>query len=261
MADDTKLRVGPGWLRINAVGGTEPTDLSTPWDTSWTLLGYTEEGHEAAIEPNFEPLEVAEELTPVDYIETSRNMRVSFSLAEMTAQHLKYALNGGTVTGPDDALRLIGTATIVASTGVITTSVAHGLVVGDKVKTGTVTTTTGITSNTVYYVKTAPSASTVTLSATSGGSALSLTGDGSLSALSEVTGTITVFEPPEIGVVTKVAIGWEAMDGLERWVWRKCIQTGSVTLARRKAPAKTLIACEFRVMKSSGVVPFRAIFG
>lgn len=261
MADDTKLRVGPGWLRIGLVGSVEPTDLTTAWDASWTLLGYTEEGHEAAIEPNFEPLEVAEELTPVRYDETSRNMRISFSLAEITALNLKRALNGGTVTGPSSALRLIGTATIVATTGVITTTVAHGLVVGDQVKTGTVVTTTGITSNTVYYVKTVPSTTSVTLSATSGGAALTLGTDGSLSALSEVTGTVTIFEPPEIGAVSYAAIGWEATDGLERWIWRKCIQTGSVTLARRKAPAKTLIACEFRIMKASGTPPFVAIFG
>ncbi len=261
MADDTKLRVGPGWLRINAVGGTEPTDLTTPWDTSWTLLGYTEEGHEGAIEPNFEPLEVAEELTPVDYIETSRNMRVSFSLAELTAAHLGIAMNGGTIVGPTDTLRAIGTVTIAASTDVLTTSVAHGLVVGDRVKTGTVTTTTGITSATVYYVKSVPSTTTLTLSATSGGVILDMTTDGSISALSEVTGTVTTFDPPEIGVVTKVALGWEATDGLERWIWRKCIQTGSITLARRKAPAKTLVPCEFRVIKQTGVLPFRAIFG
>lgn len=261
MADDTKLRVGPGWLRINLVGGTEPTDLTTPWDTSWTLLGYTEEGHEAAIEPNFEPLEVAEEPMPLRYDETSRNMRVSFSLAEITATNLSHALNGGTVVGPTDTLRAIGTVTIAASTDVLTTSVAHGLVVGDRVKTGTVTTTTGITSNTVYYVKTVPSTTTLTLSATSGGVTLDMTTDGSISALSEVTGTITTFEPSEIGVVSYVALGWEATDALERWVWRKCIQTGSVTLARRKAPAKTLIACEFRVVKQTGLPPFKAIFG
>lgn len=68
----------------------------------------------------------------------------------------------------------------------VTTPTAHGLAVGDKVSVASVTTTTGITAATTYYVKTAPSSTTLTLSATSGGSTLALTTNGTGGALSHV---------------------------------------------------------------------------
>lgn len=68
-------------------------------------------------------------------------------------------------------------ATIVASTGVFTTA-THGLSVGDPVDVSAIVTTTGI-SNGRYYVLTVPSTTTFTLSATKGGTALTLTSDGS----------------------------------------------------------------------------------
>lgn len=70
-------------------------------------------------------------------------------------------------------------ATIVASTGVFTTSADATRAVNDVIVLSSITTTTGATTYTKYYVKTAPSSTTFTLSATPGGSALSLTGDGS----------------------------------------------------------------------------------
>lgn len=75
--------------------------------------------------------------------------------------------------GPDLA------ATIVASTGVFTTSADANRKVGDVIVLSTLTSTTGIAILTTYYVKTAPTTATFTLTATPGGSALSLTTDGS----------------------------------------------------------------------------------
>lgn len=73
----------------------------------------------------------------------------------------------GTVVGGGTAA--IGTG------GVITTGSAHGLVVGDAVTLDTVGVSTGIATQTVYYVITVGSSTTVTLSATPGGSALTTT--------------------------------------------------------------------------------------
>jgi hypothetical protein len=79
------------------------------------------------------------------------------------------------------------TATIVAATGVFTTS-AHGYAIGDRVVLSVLATTTGLSILTYYYVITVPSSTTFTLSATSGGSALTLTTNGTatLSKLHEV---------------------------------------------------------------------------
>jgi lysophospholipase L1-like esterase len=73
----------------------------------------------------------------------------------------------------------VGSATITASGAVFTTPGAHGLQVGDAVYLGAITTTTGVTANIPYFVLSTPSTTTFTLSATLGGSALTLTGDGS----------------------------------------------------------------------------------
>jgi lysophospholipase L1-like esterase len=77
----------------------------------------------------------------------------------------------------------VGSATIVASTGVFTTPTAHGLQVGDAVVLGTLTTTTGVTAGATYFVRTAPTNATFTLAASPGGSAVSLTGDGSTTSV------------------------------------------------------------------------------
>lgn len=72
-----------------------------------------------------------------------------------------------------------GGVTFTDTGDIVTYAQAHGLVVGDKVRFGAITTTTGITAGTVYFVKTVPTSTTATLSATLGGAALALTTDGS----------------------------------------------------------------------------------
>ncbi len=64
----------------------------------------------------------------------------------------------------------------IAAPGVFT-STAHGLEVGDAIQLSTTgALPTGLVAATTYYVKTAPTADTFTVSATSGGSAITTTG-------------------------------------------------------------------------------------
>jgi hypothetical protein len=77
----------------------------------------------------------------------------------------------------------VGSGTIVASTGVITSASAHGLVVGSPVYLGGIATTTGITNGVRYYALTVPSSTTFTLSATPGGAALTLTNNGTCTSI------------------------------------------------------------------------------
>jgi len=68
--------------------------------------------------------------------------------------------------------------TIEADDEVVTTTDDHGLVVGDRVIFPALTGGTGLTAATVvYYVKTAPTAKTLTVSATPGGAAVNVTAD------------------------------------------------------------------------------------
>lgn len=69
-------------------------------------------------------------------------------------------------------------ATIVAATGVFTVT-AHGYALNDPIVASSITTTTGFSTYTYYYIKTVPSADSFTLSLTPGGTALTLTTNGS----------------------------------------------------------------------------------
>lgn len=170
----TQVRLGPGRLLIAAVGATEPTDVTADWAVAWTSLGYTEEGHAFSMSPKFEPVEVAEEIDPLRYEATGREMKVEFALAQMSAANLSTALNGGTIT------------------------TASG---------------------------------------------------------------VTTFTPPVPGAEARIALGWESIDKKERWVFRKCLQTGDVEIARRKAPAKTTIPVSFMLeLVAGGGLPFKAVF-
>lgn len=67
---------------------------------------------------------------------------------------------------------------------------------------------------------------------------------------------VVTFEPPDAGDYTEVMIGWESADGLERWVFRQCIQVGSVDIARRRAPDKATLPMSFRCTKPAGEASF-----
>jgi hypothetical protein len=167
--DPLAVRIGPGTLYIAPLGATEPAELTTAWDAAWVELGYTDEGSSFVFDNTFEDVMVAEELEPVEILQTARQITVNFAAAELTATNIQRAFNGGTIT----------------------------------------------------------------------------------TNLGEVT-----FEPPDAGDYTPVMVGWEADDGLERWVFRRCIQVGSVEIARRRAPDKSTVPMSFRCTKPAGEASF-----
>lgn len=94
----TNIALGPGRLRIAPLGSTVPTSLEDGWAAAWTDLGYTNDGSAQSYSPSYEDVEVAEELEALDSVSTGRTISVSFTLAELTADNLQAAMNGGTVT-------------------------------------------------------------------------------------------------------------------------------------------------------------------
>jgi hypothetical protein len=121
-------------------------------------LGFTKDGSEFDWTPKFEALEVAEQLIPIRYVASMAEASIGFALAEITAQHVSFAFNGGTVT-----------------------------------------TTSGI----------------------------------------------TTFLPPVIGEEVRAMIGWDRIDGLERIIWRQCIQTDDVKQEHKKSPAMNTLPTKF----------------
>ena len=78
-------------------------------------------------------------------------------------------------------------------------------------------------------------------------------------------GTITSFggyvyyDPVTLGQDQYAMLGWQSDDSQERWMWRKVLQTGKVTMPRQKAPKKALLSVEFRAVKPPSLPAFRAI--
>jgi hypothetical protein len=76
-----------------------------------------------------------------------------------------------------------GAVTGVAATDTLSVPTAHGLVVGDKVRLGAVTTMVGLVALTEYFVLTVPTANSLTVAATLGGTVIDITTGGTALAL------------------------------------------------------------------------------
>lgn len=92
------VRVGPGRLLIAALGSTEPSDLTTPWDVAWVELGYTDAGSTFTFNNTFEDVVVEEEYDPIRTLQTARLITLEFAAAQLTADNLTTAFNGGDVS-------------------------------------------------------------------------------------------------------------------------------------------------------------------
>lgn len=83
------------------------------------------------------------------------------------------AVSFSAVEGPT----FTGTTTVEADDDVFTTSAAHGLAVGDRIKVKSLTGGTGLVDETTYYVISVPSTTTFKVSATENGSSVDITVD------------------------------------------------------------------------------------
>jgi hypothetical protein len=115
---------------------------------------------------------------------TTWQVDLAYTLASSTSGYLFYKDQTATAgTNYNTALTIGATKTASnydAATNTITTSSVHGLVAGDPIVfTGTGTPGTGISKQTLYFVKSAPTTTTLTITATYGGATLDITGAGS----------------------------------------------------------------------------------
>jgi hypothetical protein len=53
------------------------------------------------------------------------------------------------------------------------------------------------------------------------------------------------------------ALAWRSNDSKEQFIWRRCLQTGDIEVARRKAPDKATIPASFRVLLPTTGQPFK----
>lgn len=82
--------------------------------------------------------------------------------------------------------------------------------------------------------------------------------------LIEGDGTEWTFEPPDLGNEVRVMLGWDASADVAtndlRFIFRQCLQGGSVTLENRKGATKQTISANFQLEKPSGAKLLK-IFG
>lgn len=94
---------------------------------------------------------------------------------------------------------------IEADDEVVTCAAAHGLLVGDRVVFAGLTSGTGLTNGTIYHVVSVPTATTLTVSATAGGSAVNISVDydgGTIARVENLTGMF--FEPRAISLLSGI---------------------------------------------------------
>lgn len=114
------------------------------------------------------------------YYDASNNAKSQVLLAvNSDAQFFKYDTNGNRLVLTNKTYSVTFT-----DAGDTVTIAAHGLVEGDAILFTSITSTTGISANTVYYVGGTITTDTFQVTATKGGSTLTLTTDGSGTAVS-----------------------------------------------------------------------------
>ncbi len=73
-------------------------------------------------------------------------------------------------------------------------------------------------------------------------------------------GAYVYYDPPALGAEQYCMLGWESDDLTERWIFRKCIQTGALGIKRQKSPNKSTFPVAFRGVKPPSLGSFRAIY-
>lgn len=264
--DATAIIQGPADIYVGAFGATEPTDGTwTDVDTNiWVPAGSTSGGIKVAAAMNYKSIEVDQVPDEVGVRMIGRSTAVETQLAESTLDNIKFLMNGGTITVGGGST--IGTVTIVAATGVMTVSTTHGLAVNDPVFLGAITSTTGVSAGVLYYVKTAPSSTTLTLSRTPGGAALTLTTNGSAASITKATyrsfvplSSTTAFQPTYNALLIEGPAPGAVSTYRRRLIVRKVLSTSGFELTNKKDDPSSLTAKFGAYYVSDTILPFKLI--
>ena len=168
-----QIRVaGTGRISRAPLGTALPTDSTTALSAAYVDCGYATNGFEVSQDLKTKEVSVWQSLEAARLIKTGLTRKFKFELQQSNKTTMGLAWGAQVVPLPGTP---VGGAITIGTGGVLTTASAHGLSVGNPVSLATVVTSTGISANTVYYIITVGSSTTLTLSATLGGSALTTT--------------------------------------------------------------------------------------
>lgn len=207
-ANARNVRVaGQGDLWIAPVGSTLPTDSTTNYGAAFTKFGFATDGFTLPQDLKTSLVNAWQTLEPVLLINQSRSNQVTFEAIESNKTVLGLAFGGGSVvTGAPTFVG--GAVTFTSST--ITTATAHGLAINQAVVFGTITGTPGVLAGVVYYVLTVPTATTVTVAATLGGSVIAITTGSSVGVGAAGPYSITI---PDSAIATEYTLGIDWQHG------------------------------------------------
>ncbi len=82
---------------------------------------------------------------------------------------------------------------------------------------------------------------------------------GTVTTTGLTTTTLSTYTPPAQGAETRCIIGWESQDGTERLIAYQCINTGQVSISRRKGADNANIPVEFQLEAPASGVPFKYV--
>jgi len=264
--DVTNLLMGPCDVYVGVFGATEPTlGTWTDVDTAiWTPAGATSGGVKLGVSIDTKVLEVDQVPDEVGVRVTGRKVSVETEMSEITLANMKFLMNGGTLAYGGSTVG--STWTITASTALFTSATDHTLAVGDRVILGAITSTTGVTAGTVYYVRTVPTSKTLTLSATSGGAALTLTTDGSTASCTKVNygtfsplSSVASFDPTYSALLLEGAAPGGVAGRKRRAIIRKVLSTGGFEVEWKKDTQQGLKVKFGSYYVSNSVSPFTVI--
>lgn len=71
--------------------------------------------------------------------------------------------------------------------------------------------------------------------------------------------TMSSYTPPAAGAEVRCMIGWESLDSTERLVAYQCINTGKVSVQRRRGTNKAVIPVEFSLEIPTSGIPFKYV--
>jgi hypothetical protein len=80
---------------------------------------------------------------------------------------------------------------------------------------------------------------------------------GTVTTTGTTTTTMSVYTPPAAGQETRAMVGWESTDGTERLVAYQCINTGQVSITRRKGSDNANLPIEYSLEIPSTGQPFK----
>lgn len=94
----SEVLTGPGTLYVAPDNEAFPLTPDTAPSVNYKDIGYSESGWNLVVDKDFENIEVAEEVDPIDVRKTGQTARMRGEAAQFSLEVLQEAMGGGTIT-------------------------------------------------------------------------------------------------------------------------------------------------------------------